>query len=64
MKTEMSVAKFMVVRRAPAVPAPMTVLAVSVEVNAAPCQDGSVAGSRGWMGRRRVGGGWGKVGKW
>ncbi|KAF8609785.1 hypothetical protein BDV93DRAFT_518536 [Ceratobasidium sp. AG-I] len=63
-KTEMSVAKFMVVRRAPAAPTPVTILAVSVEVSAAPCQNGNIAGSRGWMGRRRVAGGWGKVGKW
>ncbi|KAG8745363.1 hypothetical protein FRC10_008222 [Ceratobasidium sp. 414] len=57
-KTELSVARFMVVRRAPPTLAP----APSTE-DYASCESSSGHASRTWMGKRLVGGGWGKVGK-
>ncbi|KAG8735804.1 hypothetical protein FRC12_017908 [Ceratobasidium sp. 428] len=59
-KTELSVARFMVVRRAP--PTLVSSPESSDTEVYAECPNQSST-SRTWMGKRRIGGGWGKVGK-
>ncbi|QRV75916.1 formin-like region domain protein [Ceratobasidium sp. AG-Ba] len=57
-KTELSVAKFMIVRRAPPVLAPVPTAEPSL-----PCPTHTQSQSRTWMSGKRIVGGWGKVGK-
>lgn len=66
-KSETAVAKFMVVRRAPSscAPSPLEIAPCSTgpENEGAP-KPTDAHTPRTWMGKRRVGGAWGKVAKW